>query len=181
MRLLLRWRAGAALLLIFLSAVAFAQRRRDPLTDQETDQMRDTALNPNERFKLYIKFTDARLLAIDQLRADPKMASDRGLRIHDLLEDVSNLVEETEDNVDAYEKQDLDMRKGLNAVIQATSGWQLRLRALKDAAAKDTAESHDYSFVLDTAIDSVNELADDARQTLQDQDKEKQTKKKKKQ
>lgn len=164
------------LLLLCLSSFVLAQRHRDPLTDQETDQMRDTALNPNERFKLYIQFTDARLLAIDQLRADPKMSPDRGARIHDLLEDVSNLVEETEDNVDAYEKQDLDMRKGLNALIQATSGWQLRLRALKDSAGKDT-ESHDYSFVLDTAIDSVNELADDARQTLQDQG----TKKKKKQ
>jgi hypothetical protein len=154
--------------MLLLSACAFGQRRHDPLTEQETDQMRDTALNPNERFKLYIKFVDARLLAIEQLRADPKMAADRGARIHDLLQDVSGLVGETEDNIDAYEKQDLDMRKGLQAVIEATSGWQLRLRALKDAGSKDSAESRDYYFVLDTAIDSVNELADDARQTLQE-------------
>lgn len=170
-------RRSQAILLVLLvasSACTLAQRRRDPLTDQETDQMRDTALNPNERFKLYIKFTDARLLAIEQLRADPKMALDRGSRIHDLLQDVNTLVNETEDNVDAYERQDLDMRKGLEAVIQATSGWQLRLRALKESSGKD-AEARDYYFVLDTALDNVNELADDARQTLQEQS----TKKKK--
>ena len=157
----------AAVVLLFFGSFALG-RSRDPLTEQEVDQMRDTALNPNERFKLYIKFTDARLLAIEQLRADPKMAADRGARIHDLLQDVSALVGETEDNVDAYERQNLEMRTGLEAVIQATSGWQLRLRAFKDASSKDSAESRDYYFVLDTAIDSVNELADDARQTLQE-------------
>jgi hypothetical protein len=161
------WLRRAAVVLL-LTACVFAQQRHDPLTEQETDQMRDTALNPNERFKLYIKFVDARLLAIEQLRADPKMAADRGARIHDLLQDVSGLVGETEDNIDAYEKQDLEMRKGLQAVIEATSSWQLRLRALKDAGSKDSAESRDYYFILDTAIDSVNELADDARQTLQE-------------
>jgi hypothetical protein len=164
------WFRYVLVALLSLTCASFAQRR-DPLTEQEVDQMRDTAQNPNQRFKLYTKFIEARLLAIDQLRADPKMTPDRGARIHDLLQDVSTLTGEADDNIDAYERQNLEMRKGLQELIQSASGWQLRLRALKDASAKQAdanGEARDYYFVLDSAIDSVNELVDDARQTLQE-------------
>lgn len=162
--------------MITLAGTAAGQRSRDPLNQQEVDQLRDTAQEPEKRLKLYVKFTAARLLAIDQLRADPKMAPDRGQRIHDLLQDVNTLVNEVEDNVDQYDRGKQDLRKSLKPVIEAATDWQLRLRSLKAASGQDAQaakESRDYYFVLDTAIDSVNELADDARQTLADQNSRK--------
>ena len=59
------------LVVLLLTMMAPAARKRDPLTDAEADQLREVALEPGKRLKLYIKFAEARLVAIDQLRADP--------------------------------------------------------------------------------------------------------------
>jgi len=90
------------LLLLFLSLAASA-RKRDPLTEAETDQLREVAMEPYKRLKLLIKFTEARLVAIDQVRIDPKLAKDRGKQIHDLLEDFTALLDEINDNLDQYQ------------------------------------------------------------------------------
>jgi len=55
------------------------------------------------------------------------------------------------------------------------------LRTMKDAIAKDpqtAKEARDYSFALDSAIDSVNDSADSARKTLEEQNASLKTKKK---
>jgi len=46
-------------------------------------------MEPFKRLKLLVKFTEARLTTIDEVRADPKQAAGRGQRIHDLLEDFT--------------------------------------------------------------------------------------------
>src|SRR3954453_3847708 len=145
-----------ALTLIALSSSLFAgeQHKRDPLTDQETDQIREQALNPQKRFHLYVTFATARLTAIDQLRADPKMAQGRGQQIHDLLEDFLALVDETEDNLDDYREKKADLIKPLTELVEAESDWKLRLRALKETNAPD---AKDYEFILQNAIETVND------------------------
>jgi hypothetical protein len=161
-----------AILLLLLSMVASA-RKRDPLTEAEEDQIRDVAQEPYKRLKLYIKFTDARLEAIDQLRADPKQADGRGRRIHDLLEDFTALLDEINSNLDAYEGRPMtkddrkDFHKGLKEVITACDGWDVRLKALKSAGETDPQtikESQDYKFVLQDAEDSLKSAADMARE-----------------
>ena len=75
-----------------LAATSFAGKlRRDPLTPDETDQLREQAQEPVKRLRLYIKFAGARIMAIEQLRSDPKLAAGRGQKIHDLLEDFGNI------------------------------------------------------------------------------------------
>jgi hypothetical protein len=158
----------AIICLITFGPVAGASRHRDPLNDKEVDQLRQTAIDPVEQLKLYVKFTQARFLALDELQTDPN-AINRGSQIHDLLEDIDSLVNEISDHIDDYGRQKLDARKAVKPVVEATSDWQLRLRTLKDAGQKDpeaAKEAGEYGFVLDTAIDSVNELADDAREVL---------------
>jgi len=59
--------ARATFVLLSLAAVvcpAWAQRRRDPLTPPEIDQLRDTAWEPEQRLKLYVKFARERLAAV---------------------------------------------------------------------------------------------------------------------
>ena len=156
-----------------VAAASFGGKlRRDPLTAEETDQLREQAQEPVKRLRLYIKFAGARMMAMEQLRSDPKLSADRGQKIHDLLEDFGNIVDELDDNMDNYSEHGADIRKPLKEMIDAEADWQLRLRALKDAGSKDSQaakEARDYSFALDSALDSVNDSADSARKALDEQ------------
>lgn len=157
-----------ALLLCFLAEYAAAQvRQRDPLSEKEIDEMRESADYPDKRLELMIKFARARITSIEQLRADAKSAKDRPLQIHDLLEDFLALLDETDDNVDMYASHKADMRKGLKLLIEANSEWQLKLRTLKQQSPPE--ELAQYSFVLTNATDAVTDSGEGARTALQEQ------------
>lgn len=164
--------ASAAILLLLVTTIASA-RRRDPLTEAEADQLREASLEPYKRLKLYIKFTDARLESIDQLRSDPKQADGRGKKIHDLLEDFTALMDEVNDNLDQYQGRPLskddrkDFHKGLKEVIDACDKWETHLKALQTATETDPQtqkESQDYRFALQDAQDAVKSSAEAARE-----------------
>ncbi len=166
---------------IFLATSAFAQRKRDPLTDAEIDQLRDAAQEPDKRIDLMVKFAKSRMLAIEQLRADPKQAADRGQHMHDLLEDFMNVIDEIDDNVDDYSGKQQDFRKSLRRLVEADTEFQLKLRALKEASSSDpkaAEEARAYDFVLDNTIDAVKQSAENTRKTLDEENEEFQKKKK---
>src|SRR5205807_4390136 len=100
--------ATGIFVLLLLLSIAASARRRDPLTEAEADQLREVAMEPYRRIKLMIKFTEARLVAIDQIRVDPKLAAAHGKQIHDLLEDFTSIMDEINDNLDQYEARPLD-------------------------------------------------------------------------
>jgi len=162
--------------LLLLLSVAAAAKRRDPLTEAEADQLRQVAMEPYNRIKLMIKFTEARLVSIDQVRVDPKQAADRGKQIHDLLEDFTSLMDEINDNLDQYEGRALDKdtvkqyHKGLKELIEADARFDLKLNALKSASETDPVtkkEAPDFRFVLQDAMDSLKSNADMAREYME--------------
>jgi hypothetical protein len=174
--------------LLLLLALPAAARKRDPLTEAEADQLREVAMEPYKRIKLMIKFTEARLVAIDQIRVDPKLAADRGKQIHDLLEDFTSLVDEINDNLDQYEGRPLDKdqvkqyHKGLKELIEADERFDLRLRTLQSAAETDPItrkEAPDFRFVLQDARDALKSNADMAREYMETTHDQKQSEKKK--
>jgi len=180
--------AKKLLLLILLLTVVAAARRRDPLTDAETDQLREAALEPQKRLKLYIKFAEARLLAIDQLRSDPKFADGRGKKIHDLLEDFTAILDEINDNLDTYQGRPLnkddkkDFHKGLKEVIEAGDRFDLKLRTLKSALDTDPQmkkEAADFQFALVDAQEALKSSSDMAREYMAEKDKPESSAKKK--
>ena len=61
-------------LLAGLVLPAHAQRHAD-LTPAEIDQLRDTAMEPDQRLKLFLKFARERLDQLQLARTDPKMAA----------------------------------------------------------------------------------------------------------
>ena len=67
-----------------------APRHRDPLTQAEIDQVRDSSWDPGQRLPLYVKFARARLVQMETMRADPK-AKDRVQQTHDLLDPLKTL------------------------------------------------------------------------------------------
>ena len=164
------WLLCALCLLSCIVSPALAQRRdRDPLSEKEVDEMRESADYPNKRLELMIGFAKARLATIDQLRADPSSTATRPKQIHDLLQDFIVLLDETDDNVDMYASHRTDMRKGLKLLIEANSEWQLKLRQLKEQS--PSGELEQYSFVLTNAVETVADSGQSARETLQEQNK----------
>jgi len=152
--------------LALLAAVpSLAQRKRDPLNPVEVDQLRDAMLEPDTRLKLYVKFARDRVAALEKMRSDPK-TTDRPHQTHELVADFLAIYDELNDNIDMYVGRKDDIRKPLKAVIEADTEFQSKLRAIKDSANIDAAESKQYEFVLTNAIDTVDSSADDHRKTL---------------
>ena len=164
----IRWLVWLGMLIGSLAGYGAAQARgRDPLTENEVDQMREMAEYPDKRLELLINFAKARITSIDQLRADAKNAKNRPMQIHDLLQDFTYLLDEINDNVDMYSSHKTDMRKGLRLLIEASSEWALKLRTLKEQSPPEELE--EYSFVLVNATDAVKDTAETARDELQEQ------------
>lgn len=166
----MRAREFLVLTVIVLSAwISRAEPRRDPLTPPEIDQLRDTAQDADERLKLYIKFTRARLDTVEKARTDPQI-TDRPQAIHDRLQDFVDLYDELNDNVDTFADRRADMRKALKALIEADTEFGAKLRAFKDQPASDKESSRDYEFLLTNALETVDASAQDHRQALAEQE-----------
>jgi hypothetical protein len=166
------------LTLLVLVPPALAQRESDPLTQPEIDQLRDAALEPEKRLKLYVDFARARLVSLEQMRNDPK-ATDRGPKTHALLQDFLTIYDELDDNIDNFESRKDDLRKALKLVIEGDTEFQAKLRALRDSASATPAEAKQYEFILSDAIDTVDSGAEDHRQLLAEQEEAAKHKKKK--
>jgi hypothetical protein len=142
-----------------------AQRRRDPLNPLEIDQLRDAMLDPDQRLKLYVKFSRDRINKLEQMRNDPKV-TERARQTHDMLQDFLDVYDELNDNVEMYVERKDDVRKPLKLIIEADTEFQSKLRALKNSANASAPEAAEYEFVLTDALDTVDSSADDHRKTV---------------
>ena len=152
------------LALLFVSPLS-AQRRRDPLSQLEIDQLRDAMLDPDVRLKLYIKFSRDRMTKLEQMRSDPK-ATERGRQTNDKLEDFLAVYDELNDNIDMYVGRKDDIRKPLKVIIEADTEFQSKLRALKNSAHTNAVEAKQYEFLLTDALDTVDSSTEDHRKTV---------------
>jgi hypothetical protein len=155
--------------LLLLLSPAAAGQKRDPLTAPEIDQLRDTAMDPDLRLKLYVTFARARLAALEQARSDPKTAN-RGLATHDGLQDFLDVYDELNDNIDTYVGRKSDLRKVLKTVIEDDTEFQAKLRALRDDATAKKEETEQYQFLLSNALDTLDSSVQDHRQLLSEQE-----------
>jgi hypothetical protein len=153
---------AAAGLLLLATSVGSAQRRRDPLTQSEIDQVRDASWEPQKRLALYVSFARDRLTKLETVRSDPK-TKDRPQQTHDFLDAFLRIYDELNDNIDTYIGRKDDIRKPLKAVIEADTEFQAKLRALKDSADVKPEEAGQYEFVLSNALDTVDTSAEDHR------------------
>ncbi len=153
-------------LLALLVVVAGAQRRRDPLTETESDEVREAAQEPLKRLGLYVKFARTRMDAVEQLRADPKAGPDRAEKVRDLLREFGAILGELDDNIDDYADKNADIRKALKDIVAADTAFQTKLKALQETSG---AEAKEYGFVLQDTMDTLNANLDNAQKTLADQ------------
>jgi hypothetical protein len=160
---------SAIFVLLLVAVPARSQRRGDPLTQAEIDQLRDTAVEPESRMKLYVQFARARLVTLEQMRSDPKV-TDRPQQTHRMLEDFLTVYNELNDNLDNFEGRKSDLRKALKAVIEGDTEFQAKLRALQDDARSSKEEAAEYRFILSDALESVDNNTVDHRRMLDEQE-----------
>jgi hypothetical protein len=160
-----------------LLSPALAEQKRDPLTPPEVDQLRDTAMEPDLRLKLYVAFARARLATLDKARSDPK-TTDRGLATHDGLQDFLDVYDELNENIDTYVGRKSDLRKALKTVIDGDTEFQAKLRALRDDATAKKGEQEHYEFLLTNALETLDSSVQDHRQLLSEQEEDAKHKKK---
>jgi hypothetical protein len=155
--------------LLLVANVAEAQRHRDPFTRAEIDQIRDASWEPQQRLSLYVRFARERLVALEQVRSDPK-TKNRARETHDRLDDFLLIYDELNDNIDTYVDRKNDIRKPLKLIIEADTEFQAKLRGLKDAADVPQQEASQYEFVLTTAIETLDTSAEEHRKLLVEQE-----------
>jgi hypothetical protein len=161
------YRVAIALVVLFcwLGTIGAQVHRREPLTPDEIDLLRDAAMDPQTRLKLFTRFARARLVSLEQLRNDPKVP-DRSQLTHDRLQEFADIYDELNENIDNFIQRKDDVRKPLKAVIEADTEFQAKLLALKSAGDTGPKEADQYRFVLDSALEAVGTGAQDHRQLL---------------
>jgi hypothetical protein len=139
-----------------------AQTRKDPLNDEEIDQIREFADRPVDRIKLYMKFIDQRTAAIKQMAGDPKVQN-RPAKLRNLMEEFTHLSDELQDNLDGYADNHSDIRKALKDLVPASAKWPEILNL--------PSPDPSYDFTRKTAIEAANSTADQARQLQEEEEK----------
>jgi len=158
----------SALILSNLPAIA-GQHNRDPLNDLEIDKLRDAAQEPEVRLRLYIEFARARLEKLEQVRADEK-AANRDQLTRDALQDFLEVYDELNTNVDTFADRGDDLRKALKPVIEADTEFGSKLRAFKSSLGSRPESAKDFTFLLGTAMDTLDASMKDHRDLLAEQE-----------
>ena len=159
----------SALMLSFATTglAVLAQRHNDPLNEDEVNQLREAAQEPEKRMKLYVGFAKSRMEMIEHMRIDPKLMGDDDSEMIARLQDLATLVDEIDDNLDDFNDKSQDLRKPLKSIIEMDSDFQLKLTELKRTSTPQ--QLRNYGIALEDATDSVGESADSARALLEDQ------------
>lgn len=131
------------------------------LSETEIELVREAAVFPVERVKLYTKFLDERATKIKDLAGRPKSAQ-RVIKLDDTLQDFTLLLDEMGSNLDQYTDRHSDIRKALAPLNEATPRWLTILRTLPGESGFDLARKE--------AIEAGEELADQAKRLMKEQD-----------
>jgi hypothetical protein len=172
-----RWIQLALLASLVLGAVAFAGRRHDPLTQDEIDQLREVAQEPEKRLPLLADFARLRLTEIEESRTPKKPDAENPKSLHDLLEDFLAVYDELDENVSMYEDRQADLRRALKAVIAADNEFHARLEGLQHNLTAE--ERTECNFVMSSIVDAVTTGAIEHRKLLAEQNAAAGNKKKK--
>jgi hypothetical protein len=130
------------------------------LSEKEIEEVRENGVSPDLRIKAYTRFVEERALRIKSLSARPK-SGQRVLQLDSSLQDLTALMDELGSNLDQYSDRHSDLRKSLKALTDATPKWVGILHSLPGEPGFDVARKE--------AIESSEELADQANRLLKEQ------------
>jgi len=155
---------GVCMVLAILPAFthSWSQSKKDPLTEQQIEAVREAGDDPPQRIKLFVGYVDDRTTEIHRLNTD-RGVQDKGVRIHNQLEEFTRLSDDLEDNMDNFNEQHADLRKVLKVVVDKSAAWTTILN--------EPAPSGQYDFVRKTALDANQSVHEAATQMLDEQTK----------
>ncbi len=140
----------------------FAQSRKDPLTDQQIEDVREAGDEPVQRIKLFVGYVEERVNGIHSLTTEAG-AQNRAARMHNLLDEFTRLSDDLEDNMDNFNDEHADLRKVLKEIVDKSGQWGTVLN--------QPPPSNQYDFVRKTALDANQSVHEAAVQMLADQEK----------
>ena len=140
----------ALVCLLLAAPLAAQQRKREPLTEMQQEQIAEAGIDPAARVNLYVKFLNDSSGTIKGLIPRAKSAA-RIHRIDGELQDFSALMDELGDNLDLYSQRKADIRKSLKGLNESIARWQQVLRDLPSEAG--------FELSLKEAIASASDLA----------------------
>jgi hypothetical protein len=139
---------------------AKAQDRGPTLSDAEVDKLRELAPLPPERTMAFVGFLNQRADEIEKLTTG-KRKPGREEDIHDLMVQMTGILDDLDDNLDEYSKHHNDLRKVLPKLIAATERWGTVLRS--------PVEDQQYSVQRKLALDSLNDVHEAATEMIAEQ------------
>jgi hypothetical protein len=133
--------------LVLAISPLFGQSKKDPLTEQQIEEVREAGIDPPGRIKLFVGYVEERSKAIH----------------HNLLDEFTRLSDDLEDNMDNFNDEHADLRKVLKEVVEKSGQWGTVLN--------EPPPSNQYDFVRKTAIESNQSVHEAAVQMLADEEK----------
>jgi protein-tyrosine-phosphatase len=156
-----RTRLLAVSLLALAAIPASAQKeKREPLSENQIEQIREAGIDPDLRISLYTKFLNEHADTIKGLTSRAKSHA-RGQRLDDELQDFTALMDELGDNLDQYGDRKADLRKSLKNLNEDCPKWLTILKALPGETTFDVSRKE--------AIESGQDLADQTSRLLTEQ------------
>jgi hypothetical protein len=141
--------------------LAAQQQKREPLTEKQQDEIEEAGIDPVARVDLYVKFLNEYADTIKGLI--PRARSNaRSRRIDDELLDFAALMDELGDNLDVFSQRKADIRRSLKGLNESVQRWQ--------GVLLDLPSEPGFELSLKEAIDSSNDLADQAKEITADQE-----------
>jgi hypothetical protein len=157
---LVRYTALSAALLCLLVPARLHAQDRDFLSADEVEQVRLTQ-EPNARLMLYNKFAEARALQVEDLLKNEKPG--RSVLIHDLLEDLVEILDTIDTVADDALMNNMDIAAGMQDVVKRHTVLAAKLKQIDQMELSDRGR---YQFQLQMALDTVNDSLELAQEDL---------------
>ena len=158
---MIRTLAAFVFALSIAAALPAQKEKREPLTDNQQDQIAEAGIDPVARVDLYVKFLNEHADTIRGLIKRAKSPA-RSHRLDGELQDFTALMDELGDNLDVYSQRNADLRKSLKGLNEGVQNWQGVLH--------DLPSEPGFELSLKEAVDSSKDLADQAKQITSDQE-----------
>ena len=152
--------ASILVCLLFASLLPAQKQKREPLTEDQIEKIREAGVDPDQRVRLYTQFVNEHVDVIKGLTNRAKSAA-RGRRLDSELQDLTSLMDEFGSNLDVYSDRHADIRSSLKPLPAAAQHWLSILRALAGEPGFDLARKE--------AIESGEDLADQATRLLREE------------
>jgi hypothetical protein len=158
-----RWLQGAVMLLLLgmaSRALLRGQQQESALSDGEVERLREAADDAPTRMMTFVDFLNQRADRLEKLTTGKRQPG-REEDIHELMQQMTSILDDLDDNLDDYNKRHWDMRKALPKLLKASERWATVLRT--------PPEDQEYNVARKLAIESLKDVQESAGQVLEEQ------------